>query len=1775
MADENIRVVIEGDAGDLRAALRGAATDLRGFGSTTTAEGRRVSAFSGILSQQQKNLAGLRTGIRYTGLALSAGLAAGFVDAVRTGADFEQQMARVQGVTGATGDQLDKLSNLAIDLGAKTKFSAGEAAEGLYELSSAGFSVRQETAAIPGVMSLAAASNIDLADASEISSNALRGFGLAADQSRHVADVLAQSVNSSSVEMTDLQLSLKYIGPIAKSTGQSLETMIAAVSIMGDAGIKGEQAGTTLRAALLSLTHPVGQAIDGLRNLGLEASDLQGPNGLLPLPEIVAKLQAGTEGLSKAEQNAALSMIFGNEAASGMFAVIDQGPRRLQALTREFENSDGASKKAADTMNDTVSGAFDQLTGSIDTVEIALFRRFQEPLKEVLLNATDLVNTEGKAIGDFFESLQFDVAFRDGDFETKLHEFISQLKQSDVGDAVMEALGGADGESLGEIISALLDEAIPVVAAGAGHLAWEAVKAFVSAFIEADPWTQLVMGSWLLTKIGGGAAWVGIGRFLAGKVTAGAAEGLAASTISTGAGEVFGTQAAGGATRSMAKSMGASLLRGGLIGGAIYGGFQALFTDGGVVDDVKGWFGLAGDDAAQSFGDAFVQQAQPQMQEDISRLAQGLRVKSSDLSDLLMSIPKFNLFGTDNFNLDRDFSGGRGQKLEGISQQITDVRELAESYGDLTDEQEAAFDALQQSADEASSKFHASVTDIKQDIDFFSDGTGASLGDINTQIKKVSGEIAETLGADSARGRRQLGRNYREAVSNIREAMDRGEIGTKRGLARIRELMREARLVDPGKKDPFRIAEGFADSWKQAGKINKAGLKDIKDDLKKMPEDARDSAAKAMIDMAKSLEDRGRLPKGSTRKLVSYLQSTFDDLNTGPNGIPGIVADLVGKTGGFFDDLGSTVDSTLGGVISDLNDTLSQMGLDPVGVGVEKSSGGSGGGKPNRKQRGGKLSGGPSVGDHIPLLAENGEYMLNRQAVERIGVPTLDRLNFGLAPRFQEGGVIQQALGPYTMPPIQYDPNHAGGNSHVHLDFFTAAQALAYGHKMQGMGWSIGEYTPTSGNPWGFGGISASHQSPGHYDGTAFDANTPEDETESQVAAVARLVGGAGGMVGAVAEQVARRILTGPDGPPLDIGQAAIDKATKGANQYITEHMPTGTDGGGSAPYISGGDGAVAAQMGTILLRQGFDRAAAAGIIGNAYRESLWNPASVGTGGGGLFGFTTSPISLADLHAFADSQGKPWTDVGLQMQFMLMHGGLGMRGPLNALNSPEQAAALFMTEWERPGIPALDERQMAARQAFNMKGWQRGGLIDLDGAMHNMFGANSGDRRDRVTHRMQKDLKDLATEGLPLGNSGEIGGRLKNLREMADRFQAYAEAASANTDDIDGAATGVSRLGDVTKITAGMKDRLGIEGLSNGKEIVDGSEQFWQLQQLDALFKLRNLLISAEKKIDRRRKYAMKLLEAAREQAKEWAKKQRQAQHDLAKEGETPKDWKGTDPSKDPIGEWNKLGDKKRAELRAKFEKQGGRLPGDRAWGEDNSILTPEKQPNAFPNLKGIRSVLTLLNETVIPGLTGSDGDIGRLTTSRGSILTELETVQGPISDHRRRKKLPPLGTLLGDIGTLQDTLHDWGVSTDSISDDSSDGERADLAEQLLLQSQQENRLLSAGFGVFDGFFAELRGDMPYVGTYDHGSRGIPETGFAKVHKGEWITPAPDGPYRNSAAEAAAGGTPVIQLTLADNAGQLVKLIDARVDGKKADVAVSTDKRLGRQGRQRAFAPGR
>ena len=279
---------------------------------------------------------------------------------------------------------------------------------------------------------------------------------------------------------------------------------------------------------------------------------------------------------------------------------------------------------------------------------------------------------------------------------------------------------------------------------------------------------------------------------------------------------------------------------------------------------------------------------------------------------------------------------------------------------------------------------------------------------------------------------------------------------------------------------------------------------------------------------------------------------------------------------------GKTKDA-LSDMESEINALLDKLGVDHISVTTSASKSG-GGQKPKKKAQGGMLGGlahgsivpGVVGGDRHPLHL-NGKHIADVESGESIVVGNKKATARALAEnarvkRYAQGGIIEQALGPYDAPPISYDPNHAGGNSHLHLDFFTVAQALGFGHKLQGMGWTIGEYTPSPSNPFNFGGISVQHQSPGHYDGTAFDANSG-DESKSAIMQIASMLGGAAGGAAmmAMVPKLKERLMKGPKGM-IAVGQGILDKGRNAGNAYLAKHAPTAGVGGGVAGYSGAGN---------------------------------------------------------------------------------------------------------------------------------------------------------------------------------------------------------------------------------------------------------------------------------------------------------------------------------------------------------------------------------------------------------------------------------------------------------------------------------------------------------------------------------------------------------------------------------------------------------------------------
>lgn len=321
---------------------------------------------------------------------VSVPIVAGFAAATKVGMEFEAQMSRVQAILGATPSDMKKLNSQAKQLGADTAFSAKEAADGMEQLASAGFSTNEVMEAMPGLLDLAAISGKDVGAASEYASSAVRQFQLDASETGHVADVFARAAADTNAETKDMGYALKYAGTAADSAGWSLEQTAAAIGIMSNAGIKGEQAGTTLRGALTRLMKPTAAMNDTMEQYGISIYDSNGK--MKSLSGITEQLQSKLGGLSDEQKNSALATLFGTESLSGMLALMNAGPNEIDKLTKSLENSDGSAKKMAETMQNNLKGALEEAGGSLETMAITIYEDLEPTLTRIVKAFTDMVN---------------------------------------------------------------------------------------------------------------------------------------------------------------------------------------------------------------------------------------------------------------------------------------------------------------------------------------------------------------------------------------------------------------------------------------------------------------------------------------------------------------------------------------------------------------------------------------------------------------------------------------------------------------------------------------------------------------------------------------------------------------------------------------------------------------------------------------------------------------------------------------------------------------------------------------------------------------------------------------------------------------------------------------------------------------------------------------------------------------------------------------------------------------------------------------------------------------------------------------------------------------------------------------------------------------------------------------------------------------------------------------------------------------------------------------
>lgn len=302
--------------------------------------------------------------------------------AVKVAADFDTGMSKVAAVSGATGTELDKLREKAREMGAKTKFSASEAADAMNYMAMAGWKTGDMLNGIDGIMNLAAASGEDLATTSDIVTDALTALGLSASDSGHFADILAAASSNANTNVGMMGETFKYCAPVAGALGFTAEDTAEAIGLMANAGIKSSQAGTAMRTMLTSLTGDVTFVGNAFGELTVQTVNTDG--SMRSLGDILTDCRAAFAQMSESERAANAEALVGKNAMSGFLAVMNAAPADIEKLNSAINNCDGTAEKMAETMQDNLAGQLTILKSQLEELAISVGEILMPSIRQIV-----------------------------------------------------------------------------------------------------------------------------------------------------------------------------------------------------------------------------------------------------------------------------------------------------------------------------------------------------------------------------------------------------------------------------------------------------------------------------------------------------------------------------------------------------------------------------------------------------------------------------------------------------------------------------------------------------------------------------------------------------------------------------------------------------------------------------------------------------------------------------------------------------------------------------------------------------------------------------------------------------------------------------------------------------------------------------------------------------------------------------------------------------------------------------------------------------------------------------------------------------------------------------------------------------------------------------------------------------------------------------------------------------------------------------------------------
>lgn len=355
------------------------------------------------LASERTNKAGNQ--IAGAGVVIAGGLAL----AVKSAADFEARLSAVQAVSGASADDMEKLRNKSLQLGKDTSFSASESASAIEELVKAGVSVQDVmNGAADATVALAAAGEVSMPEAAAIASNAMNQFNLAAQDLPNVADKIAGAANASAIDVKDFGYALSQVGAVANLAGVSFDDTATAIALMGNAGIKGSDAGTSLKSMFQRLIPTTEKQSKLMEELGLITEDganqfYDAQGNMKSMSEVAGLLQNSLKGMSKEQKQATLTTLFGADAIRGAAILANNGSKGFDKMAESMGKVKAADVAA--TRMDNLQGSIEQLKGSLETLMIQVGTPLLKVLRTMVDGLTGVLNVVLSLPGPVLEAV--------------------------------------------------------------------------------------------------------------------------------------------------------------------------------------------------------------------------------------------------------------------------------------------------------------------------------------------------------------------------------------------------------------------------------------------------------------------------------------------------------------------------------------------------------------------------------------------------------------------------------------------------------------------------------------------------------------------------------------------------------------------------------------------------------------------------------------------------------------------------------------------------------------------------------------------------------------------------------------------------------------------------------------------------------------------------------------------------------------------------------------------------------------------------------------------------------------------------------------------------------------------------------------------------------------------------------------------------------------------------------------------------------------------------